>query len=276
MAETLWHPFDQLMELDAADIRLDYAALHLARDAYPGFDLARCVAELDRLAAQVAAQRPGLAANLRYQAAREVLVDASDFRGNSGDYYDPANSYLNLVLERRRGIPVSLSVVWIEVCRRLKWPVRGIGFPGHFLIRFDDPERFVVVDPFNDGRSLSEEDCQKLLADNAEGAVKFGPKLLEPIGTRAILSRMLQNLRSLYFGYQNWERLESVLCRLLALEPANPQHLQDLAAVRARRGDLNGAFGYLEACLARNPQTVIKKDVTRDMAQLRAALAALN
>ena len=95
--------------------------------------------------------RPGLTAILRYQAMRDVLVNEHNFHGNQDDYYDPQNSYLNRVLDRRLGAPVSLATIWVEVARRLKWPVHGVALPGHFLVRFDDPERFVLADPFAEG-----------------------------------------------------------------------------------------------------------------------------
>ena len=153
------HPFDLLMTLEDEQIRLDCAALHLARDAYPDLDLRIWLDRLDELAAEVSELRPGLSAPLRYRAMREILVERHSFRGNVTEYDDPQNSYLNRVLERRLGLPITLAVIWIEVGRRLKWPVAGVGLPGHFLVRFDDPDRFVMVDVFNEGRSLALEDC---------------------------------------------------------------------------------------------------------------------
>jgi len=270
------HPFDELMELDTADIRLDCAALHLSRDAYPHLDMVAYLRQLDELAGRVADQRPGLAAPLRYQALRDVLVEREDFRGDADDYYNPENSYLNRVLDRRRGIPISLSCVWLEVARRLKWPVRGVGFPGHFLIRFDDPERFVIVDPFRDGRTLSLEDCRRLLNEQFEGKVPFSESLLAPIDTRAILGRALNNLRSVHLRQRNWERLETVLLRLIAVEPNNPRHVQELAAVLYQRGELRAACVCLSTYLERWPAVEGAKEVRRELEHLQAALALMN
>ncbi len=156
------HPFDLLIDLPTADIRLDCAALHLARDAFPDLTLGPSLAVLDELAERVADKRPGLSAPLRFLAMRKTLIEEFALRGNP-DYYDADNSYLNRVLERKLGIPISLSVVWLEVARRLKWPAVGIGFPGHFLVRFDDPEHFVLIDPFREGQSLDLSDCEQLI-----------------------------------------------------------------------------------------------------------------
>src|SRR5262249_38062941 len=152
--------------------------------------------------------------------------------GDADDYYDPQNSYLNRVLERKRGIPITLAIIWIEVSRRLNWPVAGVGFPGHFLIRFDDAEHYVLVDPFRQGQSMDLDDCRKLLEHQFDGKVKFAPEFLEPVDTRCILNRLLSNLRSIYAVQHDWGRLDDVLQRLAALDPDNGQHRQELAAIR--------------------------------------------
>lgn len=270
------HPFDLLMELPSEHIRLDCAALHFARDAYPSIDLRKYFDQLDALAADVAARRPGLDAPLRYQAMREVLVEEHGFRGNAKEYCDPDNSYLNRVLERRVGVPISLSAVWIEVGRRLKWPVAGIGFPGHFLVRFDDPERLVVVDPFHDGRSLSIDDCRQLLKNREDPKLQFAPSMLDPVDGRAVLTRMLSNLRRIYLGLGDGARLVDVLRRLAAAEPENGQHLQELAALHYRQGDVRGAYAHLALYLHRKPNAEDVPIVRHNLQRLNAAMTALN
>jgi regulator of sirC expression with transglutaminase-like and TPR domain len=270
------HPFDLLVQLHSEQIRLDCAALHLARDFYPHIDVARYLAELDALAAEVAARRPGLAATLRYQAMRYVLFGRHGLTGNKRDYFDPQNSYLNRVLDRHLGIPITLSVVWIEVGRRLKWPVSGVALPGHFLVRFDDPEQYVLTDPFNGGRSLSLDDCRSLVAAQVERPIRLARRHLEPVATRAILSRMLRNLRRLYLSQSDWRHLATVLQRLSALEPRNGRHLQDLAAVYAQLGDVRGAYGCLRAYVDRLPNASDLHLVRANLERLEAAIAALN
>ncbi len=271
------HPFDLLMELPEGDIRLDCAALHIARDVYPGLELSAPLALLDRMAEEIAARRPGLASTLRYEAMRSVLVDIYELRGNTRDYYDPDNSYLNRVLERRLGIPISLSIVWIEVGRRLKWPVRGVGFPGHFLVRFDDPERYVIADPYHQGRALSLEECRALLDQNFHGQVVFSPALLAPVGTRAILARLLNNLRGVYAVQQRLERLEAVLRRLIAVEPDDPRHVLDLAHLHYQRGNVRHAYEFVCSCLLERPGHHPGRERLRaGLRELAAAVAALN
>lgn len=269
------HPFDLLMELDGADIKLDCAALHLSRDVYPHIDMQAYQRKLDLLADEIAAMRPGLDAVRRYEAMREVLVNRHAFTGNSDDYYDPDNSYLNRVLERHLGVPISLSIVWLEVGRRLKWPISGVGFPAHFLVRFDDPDRFVVADPFHDGRSMSLEDCQQLLKD-LDLEIKLEPEHLLPIDTRQMLIRLLANLRQIYLINHDWKRLVPVLRRMAAVEPKNGTHLCELASVHARRGDMKRAYAHLAVYLERLPNGDDREMVRHNLQRLEAAISALN
>jgi regulator of sirC expression with transglutaminase-like and TPR domain len=270
------HPFDLLMELGTEQIRLDCAALHLARDAHPGINLRRYLEKLDAMADAAAALRAGLAANLRYEALRKVLVEYYGLTGVRQDYYHPDNSYLNCVLDSGAGSPISLSIVWIEVARRLKWPVSGVALPGHFIVRFDDPERFVLADPFNDGESLSLDDCQDLVERAFDGKIPFSIEYLKPVDTRGVLLRLLKNLRNIYLTSNDLPRVAGILRRMAAVEPGNGQHLQDLAAVCCRQGDVRGACAHLELYLRRSPRAHDSKLVRHNLRQLHAALLALN
>jgi regulator of sirC expression with transglutaminase-like and TPR domain len=270
------HPFDLLMELKTSQIRLDCAALHLARDVYPALNITRYLSALDTMADEVAALRAGLAANLRYEAMHEVLVESHNLTGNPRDYYDPENSYLNRVLDARLGIPISLSIVWIEVARRLKWPVSGVALPGHFIVRFDDPDRFVLANPFHDGSSLSIDDCQLLVKEGFHGKLPFTTEYLKPVDTRGILLRMLRNLRNIYLARNDLTRVADILRRMAAVEPQNGRHLQDLAAVCTRQGDVRGAAAHLEVYLRRLPNGRDSQLVRHNLKQLRAALLARN
>jgi regulator of sirC expression with transglutaminase-like and TPR domain len=268
--------FDLLMELPTEHIRLDCAALHFARDVYTHLDFDRYIAQLDALANDVGARRPGLSAPLRYQAMRDVLVEEHGFRGDMENYSDPQNSYLNRVLDRRLGVPASLSAIWIEVGRRLKWPVQGVALPGHFLVRFDDREHLVLADPFNGGRSLSIGDCRRLVNNLTDCPLRFSTRMLAPVDTRATLARMLHNLRRIYLARCDWQRLALVLRRLVAVEPDSGQHLQDLASVCARRGDMRGAYGCLHLYLRRVPDARDCDVVQSNLSRLEAAMLARN
>ena len=264
------------MELHTLDIRLDCAALHLARDAFPNIDVVGYLRRLDDLADQVAAEKPGVSANLRYDAMRRVLVEVHELHGNVDDYYDPDNSFINRVLDRGLGAPITLSVVWMEVARRLKWPVFGLGLPGHFIIRFDDPERFVLVDPFYDGRTLRIEDCRRLLEHNFDGKVQFNSRFLLPVDTRTVLARMLNNLRNIYVANQNWARVADVLRRLATVEPHNSAHLHELAGLLYHHGNVRGAYAHLSAYLSRQQDSDDQLLVRERLAHLEAVIALMN
>jgi regulator of sirC expression with transglutaminase-like and TPR domain len=260
--------------LNTKDIRLDCAALHLARDVYPQLVIPACLSRLDAIARDVANLRPGLSATLRYEAMRRVLVGGYKLRGNEEDYYDPENSYLNRVLDRGVGIPITLSIVWLEVARRLKWPVAGLRFPGHFIIRFDDDEHFVLVDPFREGRTLAVEDCHRILDYHFDGKVPFAGEFLQPVDTRSILARLLKNLRSIYIANRDWQRVVQVLWRLIAVEPDEVRHLDELAGLLYRQGDIHSAYTHLSVFLSR--QWNGNEQTRERLARLEAIIASLN
>jgi regulator of sirC expression with transglutaminase-like and TPR domain len=270
------HPFDLLMELETHQIRLDCAALHLARDRYPALNVDRYLRMLDAMAEDVAALRPGLSATLRYKAMREILVDERRLTGNCKNYYDPANCYLNCVLDTGLGIPITLSTVWVEVGRRLKWPVAGVALPGHFVVRLDDPDRFVLADPFCDGRTLSIADCRDLVRQRFGDDFPFSKSYLKPIKSRGILSRLLRNLRNVYLVHNDLPGVASILQRMRAAEPGNGRHLQDLAAVCCRQGDVRTAAAHLALYLDRQPNAHDSEHVRNNLKVLQAALVALN
>lgn len=270
------HPFDMLFELPDEAIRLDCAMLHLARDVYPDLNLMASVDKLDALAAEVRDMRPGLTAVQRYEAMREVLIERHEFRGNEDDYYDPQNAYLNRILDRKLGIPIGLSVLWIEVGRRLNWPVFGVGFPSHFLVRFDDPDRFLVADPFHEGRAISQEECQKLLDHQFSGKVKFSAEMLAPVDNRAILARVLNNLRVIYRANQDWSRLDEVLQRLSVVDPLNEDHRMELAKLRSRLGNTRSAYAQLASYLNYHPDADDHDMVAQKLHNLAAMIASLN
>lgn len=270
------HPFDLLMELGTPHIRLDCAALHLARDRFPELNVVRYLQQLDGLAAEVAAQRPGLAASLRYGALHKVLVERHDLTGNERDYYNPDNCHLNRVLDTRRGIPITLSLIWIEVARRLKWPVFGVALPGHFIIRFDDPERYVLADPFNAGCTLTIRDCRHLVWQRFGDSLPFERRFLRPINARGILARLLRNLRNVYLANDDLPRLTSILARMSAMEPKNGRHLKELAAACFRQGEVRKACAHLELYLRRAPRGSDSEQVRASLRQFQAALVAQN
>ena len=252
--------FAQLLGGPEAALALDEAALLIAAHAYPGLDVAAQLARLDELAAGCG--EPTLR-GLR----RHLFVEVG-LAGNQADYYDARNSYLNDVLDRRTGIPITLAVVTIEVGRRIGAPLAGVGMPGHFLVRDRvDPE--VFVDPFAGGAVLDRRACEaRFRAVQGPGAV-FDPAYLQPVGRRDIVARMLANLRVVHTRAGATAELVWVLRLQLALPGADPGERRALAGALSALGRYGEAAAELEGVVA------VLSGRGDDQGAERAATAAL-
>ena len=240
--------FAELMSQPDGDIDLGLAALLIAEEEYPELDRDRYLTQLDELGAALRSRLSADAApGESVEALSQLLAWDHGFHGNQDDYYDPRNSFLNDVLDRRTGIPISLAVVYIQVGRRAGLELSGVGFPGHFLARLDD----VIFDPFNDGRILSEDDCRSVLARVAGESTKFHKRYLEPLPTKHILARMLNNLKHIYLNARYYRKAIGIMDRLLMIDPSNYAELRDRGAVHAELKQYAQAKTDLEAYLKR-------------------------
>jgi len=222
--------FAELMQRPDEEIDLGLAALLIAQEEYADLEPEPHLARLDELAALVEARLlPDMTARERVEALTQGLVWECGFHGNKDDYYDPRNSFLNDVLERRTGIPITLSVVFAEVGRRAGMDVRGVGFPAHFLARHED----VIFDPFHDGRVLTEGDCRELLRSLTNGGIVFQAQYLEPTPAKQIVMRMLNNLKQIYLNARYYQKAIGIMDRLLMVAPASYDELRDRGAVYA-------------------------------------------
>ena len=181
------------------EIDLAQMALLIAAAEYPDLDVKEELRALDSLAAgasrSLGQERDPLA---RANALSEYLFDEVGFRGNREDYYDPRNSFLNEVLSRRLGIPITLSLIYIEVGKRLGVPLVGVGMPGHFLVRIGSGQEDVMIDPFHRGILLSEKECAQRLQEVAGATVPWDRSYLAPVSNRELIERLLRNLRGIY------------------------------------------------------------------------------
>jgi regulator of sirC expression with transglutaminase-like and TPR domain len=222
-----------------ADIDLTEAALLIAETEYPGLDVSRYIGildELGRAASRIVAQpseRPGIERVLRF------LYDEAKFRGNTDDYYDPKNSFLNDVLDRRTGIPITLAVVITEVCKRAGVEAQGVSFPGHFLVRSPAPNGLYVADPF-EGKLMTQADLRALLARTTGTPRDPDARMLEPATVRQILVRMLNNLRGIYSTRSDRDKEREILERLFILSPTD-EIKRDLDAAGGERGVFSGS-----------------------------------
>ena len=206
----------------------------------------------------------------------EFLFQTYGLRGNADDYADPRNSFLNQVLDRRLGIPISLSVIYLEVGQRLGLPVAGVGMPGHFIVRAGSDADAVYLDPFHGGRPLTEEDCHELVRSAAGLSGPFDPAWLAPTPPRDIVARMLNNLRAFYISVEDWPRAISMMERLVALQPDVPGHVRDLGVLHYREGSFRQASRLLNDYLARAPEASDADTVRRGRDLMLEELARLN
>ena len=200
-------PFAQLIAREDARIDLARGCLMIAQDAYPGLDVERYLGAIERMAIRLRAALPkNVSPEERVVALNKFLYEDEGFWGNTDDYYDPRNSYLNEVIDRKTGIPITLSILYMELGRRIGLPLEGVSFPGHFLVRLKLRGGVLVLDPFSGGAPQSEDDLRKRVkrvipdgvADDLPAAELPLDQFLEPASNRQILSRVLRNLKGIY------------------------------------------------------------------------------
>lgn len=243
--------FAEIAALDEETIPLDRAALVLALEEYPDLDIAKYLRKIDTLAAraEVIIGIDRTPVNV-IEGINEALFVHEGLRGNSEDYYDPRNSYLNEVLDRKLGIPISLSLLYLELARRIGFSMRGVGFPGHFLVKHVAGEKEIIVDPFNLGRILTWNDCQELLDKIYKDSVTMNASLLQPMEKKTVLTRMLFNLKNIYTQKEQYLKALSVIDRILMLNPGTPSELRDRGLIYMQTSLFAKALADLEAYLA--------------------------
>jgi regulator of sirC expression with transglutaminase-like and TPR domain len=222
------------------EIALDHAALLIGAWDYPERDPEAYRDQLDRIATYCAPEVERAAGGIgRARAISDCLFERLGFCGNTDDYYDPRNSFLTDVLDRRTGIPISLSVLYLEVSRRLGVLAQGVNFPGHFLVRVAIEDAWLFLDPFTAGRTLTPADLEALLRKTTTPDAVLEPSVIAAASKRQIVARMLVNLAGIYGRNGDLPRSLDVLERLAVLEPSNPRIARDLAQLRERVDALN-------------------------------------
>ncbi|HEX3528748.1 MAG TPA: transglutaminase-like domain-containing protein [Thermoanaerobaculia bacterium] len=267
--------FAALARLPENTIDLGAAALWIAAEEQPGLDPDPWLERLDVLGERLQDRLRGVGDDLgRLSLLTHLLFGEEGLRGNADDFYDPRNSFLNQVLDRRLGIPITLAVVCMEVGRRAGLVLEGIGFPGHFLLRLARYPN-VVIDPFDGGRLLSGDDCEAMLeriTQGSQGSRGLDPRRLRPAGPRQILQRVLNNLRGIYVHRGELERTVAVLDRLLLLDPDDPAPLRDRGLLHVRWGDPEQGIADLTSYLAAESEAEDGEDVAAVLAEARRRL----
>jgi regulator of sirC expression with transglutaminase-like and TPR domain len=233
--------FAHVADRPEKDIELDVASLLIAEWEYEGLDVSRYVSLLDDFGERVqqARQERQDEAFGEIRALNRTLFHELGFRGNQDDYYDPRNSFLHQVMERRTGIPITLSVLYMEVARRAGVRVDGISFPGHFLVRYDQGASSVIIDPFRMGMTLDAADLGALLKRARGPEAELTVDALAPASKREILLRMLTNLAHIYRERGDEMRMLAVLARMHVLDRDNQGLTRELHRLRQRVSAVN-------------------------------------
>ncbi len=254
----------------ADEVPMARAALLVAQTEYPEIDVdayeRRIQDVAETLGQQLGREALRLTAKRTVQTANQLLFRELGFRGNAEHYDDARNLYLNWVLDERRGIPVSLAIVYVEVCQRAGLDVRAVGLPGHVICRYTPPDAeldadSLLVDVFNGGRLLTQRDCQVLVRNTFGARVPFKAHYLESLAPRQVVQRLLHNLKAGYLQRGDEERAARMIDLLLALYPWDLDEIRDRGMLRERLGDVRSALDDLEQYVryrseARDIQTV--------------------
>ena len=270
----------QLRSARDEEIPLFESALLIAKDEYPQLADGDYEAQLTEYTQRLRqAVNPAEAPALQLRSLNNFLYEELGFSGDDQDYYDPRNSYLNDVLDRRLGNPISLAVVQMELARRLELPLQGVSFPGHFLVRLPLDEGIVVLDPFQKGRSLDAAELRRRARSHLETHDIDDQRLarmLEPASHRAILSRMLRNLKAVYSEREQWEKALRCCDRLLTVDSHQPSEYRDRGQLYLKLGHRRAARDDMRRYLALVPQADDADGIGAELAELGGDLPRLN
>ncbi len=260
-------------------VDLAEAALLIASHAYPDLDVAHHLARIEELARTLASRiQPDSGPSQRILALNEYMFAELGFAANEENYYDPRNSCLNEVLDRRVGIPITLSLLYMEVGGRIGLPLQGVSFPGHFLVKCVLPEGNVVLDPYSGGISLGVADLQKRLSEARGGEVSRAivAGMLGTAGKKEIILRLLRNLKAIYLRSQQFDRALPILDWIIATVPDQPPELRDRGMIYQELECSRAALADFERYLELYPGCEDRDDIRSRVVELQRQSARLN
>ncbi|RMF92225.1 MAG: hypothetical protein D6736_03815 [Nitrospinota bacterium] len=269
--------FAEMMARPEEEIDLATAALLIAQQEYPSLSIARYLHRLDAMAAEVSARLGTDREPYRViERLNHYLFAEQGFRGNREQYYDPRNSFLNEVLDRRTGIPITLALVYMEIGKRIDLPIEGIGFPGHFLIGYRTGCERIFLDPFQEGTILQEQDCQDLLYQIYGQRVPFQKSFLSPLSKKQFLTRMLNNLKQIYLHLQAYRKAITITDYLLLVNPQAYEEIRDRGIFYYQLKAYPEALSELSRYLQSFPEARDASVVYRNVRTLRRLIGMLN
>lgn len=258
-------------------IPLARGALLLAQEEYPDLDIEKCLDQLAELAREAEpAVRAGADTIEKIQSLSAFLFTRKGFEGNREQFADPRNSFLNEVIERRLGIPITLSVIYIDIGRRLGLSLFGVSFPTHFLVKAVDERGELIIDPFNGGAILSLDEIRARLTQIYGQPVDVNPTMLKAVGSRQILVRMLRNLKSIYAGAADWPRTLAAMDRILMLDPRSLEELLERGALYEKLECFSAALDDFQSFLTQAPQHQAADAAREAVVRLMRQVARIN
>jgi regulator of sirC expression with transglutaminase-like and TPR domain len=283
-----YRAFEALITGEDAAIDLAQAALLIASIEYPDLDMAHYVAQLDALARRVRTilalpspdALPQLPAEMDpltvIEALNAVLFDEEQFHGNKEDYYNPDNSFFNKVLEERAGIPITLSLLYMEVGKRVGIQIDGIALPFHFMVRCRPAQELIYIDPYERGLLLNEQECRDRLRLMAKGKIKIHAHWFEPISHKLFLSRMLRNLKKCYLDGEDYERTLVVCDLIILLIPHFASEWRDRGVIHLQLKHYARALHDLTTYLELAPQADDRSEILNHIKTIRQLMAMMN
>jgi regulator of sirC expression with transglutaminase-like and TPR domain len=284
-----YRAFETLVSGDDSEIDLLQAALLIASIEYPKLDMAQCTAQLDKLVCRVREVltlpthdvQPDLPADLDplivIDAINHVLFEEEHFHGSRKDYYNPENSFFNKVLERRIGIPITLSLLYIEVSKRVGLNIEGIALPYQFIVRYRFADGLIAyIDPYEEGALLSEDACKQRILRMSRGRMKVQQDWFEPVSQRMFLARILNNLKHIYLDKEDYEHALKIYNLLLILVPHYAYEWRDRGVINLYLKHYARARHDFNIYLELEPQADDTQEINNYLRIIRQMIAKMN
>ena len=269
--------FAGIAALNDEAIDLALAGLVIASDEYPGLNIQNYVDELDQICKRAREAASGLSdPSDILEAINSVLFLEYRYHGNRQNYYDPRNSYLNQVIDRRTGIPITLSIVYMAVADSVGLRVSGVGMPGHFLVKHSGPCGEIYIDPFNSGRLIDAAGCARLVKEASNGNFELRSEHLVAVSKKQILTRVLTNLLAIYSEAKDFARAIRVLDLILMIHPNEPARVRDRGLLLAASGRARESIESLEQYVRLSPGASDAGEMINNIKRIKARLSTLN
>ena len=269
--------FVRLVRQPEPAIDLARAALLIAAESDPNVDVEGELRQLEAWGRELQERlQPGWNNLQKLARLRSFVYEHLGFRGDQRDYYSPRNSLLHEVLRRRRGIPLTMGIVMMELGWRVGMPLEGVGFPGHFLVRLSGEPADLLLDPYLDGRTVHEEDCRRMLQETTGGQVEFGEELVVSVGKLDMIERLLRNLKSAYLRQGDDQGALAAVDRLLLIVPEDANEIRDRGLLLFRLNRWAPALECLTRYLERKPDAADRDTIREHVLTLRYYVANLN